>query len=61
MIEEHLCKKYGNFTAVDNISFTVHDGEIVGFYDIMNIKKETSILFRPEGILSKKPISYLTC
>lgn len=32
MIEvKGVTKKYGKFTAVDNISFTVKDGEIVGF------------------------------
>ncbi len=32
MIEvKNVTKKYGNFTAVDNISFTVKDGEVVGF------------------------------
>ena len=28
---EHLVKTYGNFTAVDDISFEVGAGEIVGF------------------------------
>ena len=32
MIEvKNVTKKYGNFVAVDNISFTVNDGEVVGF------------------------------
>lgn len=32
MIEvKNVTKKYGSFTAVDDISFTVQDGEIVGF------------------------------
>ena len=31
MIEvKNVTKKYGNFLAVDNISFTVKDGEVVG-------------------------------
>ena len=31
MIEvENVTKKYGKFTAVDNISFTIKEGEIVG-------------------------------
>lgn len=28
---EHLTKRYGARTAVDDVSFTVGDGEIVGF------------------------------
>ena len=28
---EHLTKKYGTFTAVNDISFEVDKGEIVGF------------------------------
>ncbi len=32
MIEvKNVTKKYGSFTAVDNISFTVKDGEVIGF------------------------------
>ncbi|MDH4286772.1 MAG: ATP-binding cassette domain-containing protein, partial [Gallionella sp.] len=32
MIEvENLTKEYGEFRAVDNISFTVEKGEILGF------------------------------
>ena len=31
MIEvRNVTKKFGNFTAVDNITFTVNDGEVVG-------------------------------
>ena len=31
MIEvKNVTKKYGKVTAVDNISFTINDGEIVG-------------------------------
>lgn len=28
---EHFAKKYGNFTAVDDISFTVDEGSIFAF------------------------------
>ncbi|MDP6038208.1 MAG: ATP-binding cassette domain-containing protein, partial [Candidatus Latescibacteria bacterium] len=32
MIEvDHLTKRYGSFTAVDDVSFRVDKGEIVGF------------------------------
>jgi len=31
MIEvKNITKKYGSFTAVDNISFKINDGEIIG-------------------------------
>ncbi len=44
MIEvKHLCKKYGNFTAVDDISFTIHDGEIVGFLGLNGAGKSTTM------------------
>ena len=40
MIEvKGVTKKYGKFTAVDNISFTVKDGEIVGFLGQMALEK----------------------
>ena len=29
---ENLTKRFGDFTAVDNISFEVEKGEIFGFY-----------------------------
>ena len=28
---EHLTKRYGDFTAVDDISFTIGEGHIYGF------------------------------
>ena len=28
---ENITKRYGNFTAVDGISFDIDEGEIVGF------------------------------
>ena len=31
IIAENLTKKFGSFTAVDNISFEVRKGEIFGF------------------------------
>lgn len=44
MIEvKHLCKKYGNFTAVDDISFTIQDGEIVGFLGLNGAGKSTTM------------------
>lgn len=44
MIEvKHLCKKYGNFTAVDDISFNIHDGEIVGFLGLNGAGKSTTM------------------
>lgn len=44
MIEvKHLCKKYGSFTAVDDISFTIHDGEVVGFLGLNGAGKSTTM------------------
>jgi len=31
IVAENLCKRYGKFTAVDNISFTIEEGECFGF------------------------------
>ncbi len=44
MIEvEKLTKKYGNFTAVDNISFSIEKGEIVGFLGPNGAGKSTTM------------------
>ncbi len=44
MIEvENVTKKYGNFIAVDNISFTVNDGEVVGFLGPNGAGKSTTM------------------
>ena len=44
MIEvKNVTKKYGNFTAVDNISFTVKDGEVVGFLGQNGAGKSTTM------------------
>ena len=40
---EHLSKKFGDFTAVDNISFTVNRGEIFGFLGANGAGKSTTI------------------
>ncbi len=41
---ENLCKTYnGNFKAVDDLSFTVNDGEIVGFIGPNGAGKTTTI------------------
>jgi ABC-2 type transport system ATP-binding protein len=51
---EHLVKTFGNFIAVDHISFTVSRGEIFGFLGPNGAGKSTTIrilcgLLRPSG------------
>jgi len=43
IIAEHLTKKFGNFTAVDNISFEVEKGEIFGFLGANGAGKTTAM------------------
>jgi ABC-2 type transport system ATP-binding protein len=40
---ENLNRKFGNFTAVDNISFDVKKGEIFGFLGANGAGKTTAI------------------
>jgi len=43
IIAEHLTKKFGDFTAVDHISFAVEKGEIFGFLGANGAGKTTAI------------------
>ena len=44
MIEvQHLCKKYGPFTAVDDVSFRAESGEILGFLGPNGAGKTTTM------------------
>lgn len=40
---EHFSKKYGDFTAVDDISFTVDEGSIFAFLGPNGAGKSTTI------------------
>lgn len=40
---KNVTKKYGKFTAVDNISFTIKDGEVVGFLGPNGAGKSTTM------------------
>lgn len=43
IISNNLCKKFGNFTAVDHISFEVEKGEIFGFLGANGAGKTTAM------------------
>ena len=44
MIEvKALCKRYGSFTAVDDLSFTVEDGQVLGFLGPNGAGKSTTM------------------
>jgi ABC-2 type transport system ATP-binding protein len=43
VVVEHLVKRFGDFTAVDNVSITVRQGEIFGFLGPNGAGKSTTI------------------
>lgn len=54
VVVRHLSKRFGDFTAVDDVSFTVREGEIFGFLGPNGAGKTTTIkmltgLVRPSG------------
>ena len=40
---KNVCKKYGSFVAVDNISFEIDDGEIIGLLGPNGVGKSTTM------------------
>lgn len=40
---EHLTKRYGNFTAVDDLSFEIEEGHVYGFLGLNGAGKSTTM------------------
>jgi len=53
IIIENLVKKYGTFTAIDNISLEVNSGQIFGFLGPNGAGKTTTIKILA-GLLQRK-------
>ena len=65
MIEvKNITKKYGSFTAVDNISFKIEEGEIIGLLGPNGAGKSTTMnmitgyIEPTEGEISMKDTTY---
>jgi ABC-2 type transport system ATP-binding protein len=43
IIAEHLIKRYGRFTAVDDVSFTCQPGTVTGFLGPNGAGKSTTL------------------
>ena len=55
---ENITKRYGTFTAVDNINFGIEEGEIVGFLGPNGAGKSTTMNMITGFIDLHRPADY---